>query len=179
MPDWCECDLYIEGPTTRVEVFISFARGEELPFDFNRFIPYPEQFRELDRIAEEWARQYPPYLTPDPCSTRPTDVYIHEGSQWCVEHWGTKRNARNVRIGAPDYWLDGTVLEINFQAAGSPPKPVIRRAAELYPDLLFDLRYFAAGSGFEEAGAFNGRFCCEGTNVCIDERARYFGKRGG
>src|SRR5262245_53136217 len=63
MPDWCECDLYIEGPTTRVEEFLTVAKGEELPFDFNRFVPYPEKFRELDRIAEEWEKQNPPYLT--------------------------------------------------------------------------------------------------------------------
>src|SRR5262249_44014298 len=124
-------------------------------------------------------KQNPPYLTRAHISSRPRDGYNHGGSEWCIEHWGTKRNARHVRIGAPEYWWDGTVLEINFETAGSPPKPVIRRAAELFHDCLFDLRYFAAGSGFDEANAFNGRFCCEGTKVLIDERARYFGKRGG
>lgn len=179
MPNWCECDLYLEGPTTRVEEFLTFARGEESPFDFDRFIPYPERFRELDRVAAEWDKQNPPYRTLVLGSTRPADGYNHGGSEWCVENWGTKRSPSHVRIGAPDYWWDGTVVEINFYAAGSPPKPVIRRAAELFPDLLFDLRYFAAGSGFGEEKAFNGRFCCEGTQVLIDEMARYFGKRGG
>ena len=55
MPNCCENDLAVEGPTEVIEEFLKFAAGES-PFDFNRFIPYPEEFQRLDEIAEAWDR---------------------------------------------------------------------------------------------------------------------------
>ena len=40
MPNWCENDLAVEGPTEVIEEFLKFAAGES-PFDFGKFIPYP------------------------------------------------------------------------------------------------------------------------------------------
>ena len=57
MPNWCENDLTVEGPTEVVEEFLKFAAGES-PFDFDRFIPYPEEFRRLDEIAEAWGKEH-------------------------------------------------------------------------------------------------------------------------
>src|SRR5512135_2765813 len=52
---------------------------------------------------------------------------------------------------------------VHFDTAWSPPKPVIKRAAELYPALRFELRYFDCGC------CFNGLFCCSGGEVVTDE----------
>src|SRR3954469_22023889 len=61
MPNWCECDLEISGPTATVRQFLEFAKGGEgdeqyqggpSPFDFNRFIPYPREWGRMDREAE-------------------------------------------------------------------------------------------------------------------------------
>ena len=41
MPNYCENDLAVEGEKDVIEQFLKFAAGES-PFDFNRFIPYPE-----------------------------------------------------------------------------------------------------------------------------------------
>ena len=57
MPNWCENDLAVEGPQAVIEEFLKFAAGES-PFDFNRFIPYPEEFQRLDEIAEAWGREH-------------------------------------------------------------------------------------------------------------------------
>ena len=57
MPNWCENDLTVEGPTEVIEEFLKFAAGES-PFDFDRFIPYPEEFRRLDEAAEAWDREH-------------------------------------------------------------------------------------------------------------------------
>ena len=57
MPNYCENDLAVEGPTEIIEGFLKFAAGES-PFDFNRFIPYPEEFRRLDEITEAWDREH-------------------------------------------------------------------------------------------------------------------------
>ena len=44
MPNWCENDLAVEGPKEVIEEFLKFAAGES-PFDFEKFIPYPEKFQ--------------------------------------------------------------------------------------------------------------------------------------
>ena len=60
-----------------------------------------------------------------------------------------------------------------FDTAWSPPVPVIRKAAELFPSLSFELRYF------ESRGRFNGMLCCSRGGVDYDECGPYFGDRGG
>jgi hypothetical protein len=54
MPNWCECDLYISGPKEELEKFLETVKSEESVFDFNRVIPYPEHFQELDVPFREW-----------------------------------------------------------------------------------------------------------------------------
>jgi hypothetical protein len=173
MPNWCECDLRIEGPLAKVNDFLAFAKGENGCFDFNRFKPYPEEFARLDRLAEEWGKQ-----PPETRVERPKDGFNSGGYEWCILNWGVKWNAHN-----PSQSLDSTYtgasggecaeIEINFETAWSPPKPVIDRASGLFPELRFDLRYFECGCGF------NGMFVCEGGEVVTDEDGDYFGSRGG
>src|SRR5262249_27905953 len=57
MPDWCECNLLIEGPAARVRALLAHASAVSArDFDFNRFIPYPEKYRRLDEAAAAWDR---------------------------------------------------------------------------------------------------------------------------
>ena len=64
-------------------------------------------------------------------------------------------------------------VELNFDTAWSPPKPIIERVSEHFPELTFDLRYFECGMGF------NGQLVCERGEVLGDEVGPYFGMRGG
>ena len=70
---------------------------------------------------------------------------------------------------------DGKTLEVvfHFDTAWSPPTPVIKNAAERFPALTFELRYFECGD------CFNGLFCCSGGAVVTDKSGEYFGSRGG
>ena len=54
---WCENDLAVEGPKEVIDEFLTFAAGES-PFDFEKFIPYPEEFKRLDDAAEAWEREH-------------------------------------------------------------------------------------------------------------------------
>src|SRR5262245_11180350 len=122
MPNWCECDLRIEGPTAKVEEFLEFAKGEESCLDFSRFIPYPEHFAELDRAAAEWAERNPPPWSEEAFKTRPTDGYNQGGCEWCVRNWGTKWNACRVSTSPNLFdWCDEggrlALVEINFSTA--------------------------------------------------------------
>jgi len=49
MPNWCECDLYVEGASAKIDEFLQLVKSEESDFDFDRLIPYPEHFKKLYR----------------------------------------------------------------------------------------------------------------------------------
>jgi hypothetical protein len=173
MPNWCENDLTVEGPKDAVEEFLKFAEGES-PFDFDRFIPYPEEYRRPDEIAAAWYREHAERPDAD-WASRPVDGFNSGGYEWCIANWGTKWPARRVDREGPEVGFpEGTLSVVfHFDTAWSPPLPVVRKAAELFPSLSFELRYF------ECRGCFNGMFCCSGGEVGFDKSGPYFGSRGG
>ena len=128
MPNYCECDLYVSGPKDRLEEFLRAVAGKESFFDFDRLIPYPEKFRELDRLAEEWWKKAPEERT-EPC---PKDGFNHGGYGWRSNHWGTKWNVCEVRLERGKWPQDGETdgrVSFHFTTAWSPPTPVIEHAA--------------------------------------------------
>ena len=94
MPNWCECDLYISGPKEELEKFLETVKSEESVFDFNRVIPYPEHFRELDGPFKEWMTTPAEERTGPP----PADGFNQGGYEWCLLNWGTKWNARRASL---------------------------------------------------------------------------------
>ena len=172
MPNWCENDLTVEGPKEAIEEFIKFAAGES-PFDFNKVIPYPEEFKRLDDAAKAWDREHAG-MPHEERGTPPKDGFNSGGYKWRVEHWGTKWPAFHVDIEEPVPMYGGTVeVGFHFDTAWSPPTPVIAKAAERFPALTFELRYFECGD------CFNGLFRCDGGAVVTDKSGEYFGDRGG
>lgn len=170
MPNWCECDLMVEGLPERIREFLDAVRGGNGPFDFDRLIPYPENYKELDRLAAAWDT----LPAEEKARTeRPRDGYNSGGYEWCVSNWGTKWSACRELVGAVQEWGDSATVDISFSTAWSPPLPVIREASRRFPALRFDLRYFECG------GQFNGMFLCQGGEVTADESGPYFGRRGG
>ena len=174
MPNWCECDLEVEGPSEKVEEFLKFAEGESR-FDFNKFAPYPEEYARLDQAAEVWFYEKQ-FKTNVDWSTRPTDGFNSGGAEFRIEHGGTKWPARRVsevELTISYLGRDDKSVVIHFDTAWSPPLPVIEKAAELFPMLSFELRYFECGA------EFNGLYCCEEGKCVRDECGPYFGNRGG
>ena len=174
MPNWCECELRVTGPRTKVEDLIAVAKCGHRPFDFNRFVPYPEEFQQMDDIRENWEK----VALSDPVIAQvagPKSGFSSGGKEWCEEHWGTKWNARGGPGGPLSVFHLGSesAAWFEFDTAWSPPRPVIKKASELFPELTFDLRYF------EQGMQFNGMFLCKGGEVLVDELGRYFGRRGG
>ena len=168
----------VEGPADRVTAFLEFAKGaedgEETPFDFNKFIPYPEEWERLDRERDAFFARFDS-LPPEERETAavPPDGYNAGGYEWCVDNWGTKWNAHRAELGERSEWAGEVSQVIHFETAWSPPEPVVKRAAELYPDLTFTLRYFECGA------VYNGMLRCQGGEVTFDESGPYFGNRGG
>ena len=81
MPNWCGCELLVTGSKKDLDEFAKKAATKKCPLDFNIFIPYPENWRKLDKAAEK-ARKKGEYNV--------RDGYNNGGYQWCIANWGTK-----------------------------------------------------------------------------------------
>jgi hypothetical protein len=177
LPNWCENELTVLGPRDQLERFKIAAAGYEdeaeaiasnlspegcgRPLDFNAFVPYPKEYRELDERAREYERQHgrhPPFK----------DGFNSGGYEWCVENWGTKWNAHEVRLVRRK-----RSLVYIFDTAWSPPIPVVLAMSRRFPDLTFTLRYWEGGMGFK------GIFKAKGDKILKDEHGGYLGHRGG
>ena len=177
MPNWCENELDIEGPEEFIkELKTHLKTGKEDKLDFNEFVPYPKSFIELDKKAkaqdkkrgkaiadglshEEATKKYP-YVK---------DGFNQGGHKWCCKNWGTKWNACDVSISFED--KEG--MHIEMDTAWSPPIPVIEAMAKKFPGLIFTLRFFECGAGF------NGYHRWEKGKIVEAKEGDYFGNRGG
>ena len=128
MPNWCENDLAVEGPTEVIGEFLKFAAGES-PFDFGKFIPYPAKFQRQDEIAEAWLKEHAERPDYD-WRLQPKDGFNSGGYDWCVANWGTKWPASRVEVEGPVTGYDEKTLEVvfHFDTAWSPPMPVIKKS---------------------------------------------------
>jgi hypothetical protein len=158
----CDNDLTVEGPAEVLAEFLRFAAGES-EFDFNRIIPYPEEFRRQDEAVEAWDREHAG------CDwrARPKNGYNSGGYEWCVANWGTRSLAWRAEV-EPVIGYDGKLVQLgfSFETDWDPPLPVVKKAAELYPALCFELRYYQGC--WDDPGIF----CCA-AGVVSDESEPY------
>lgn len=140
MPNWFYFTVNVSGEKKDVEQFVENVKGSEKfdtdsrKFDFNHFIPQPENiFRgNLGNKEEEYCKEngLPDWYT------------------WNNANWGTKWNA------VCDYEIsikvDGFPFEheYNLRTAWAFPTPVIQKMIEMYPNLDFTI------VGEEESNAY-------------------------
>ncbi len=197
MPNWCDSELRIEGPEEDIKQFKELAkkhnRYKENPvLNTNNFIPYPEEFKKLDKLSSNWmdkaddfakknGKDAKSWYCGDKLSKKLRDQFVKEngeqpsdgfnngGYDWCLQNWGTKWG-----ICSPELVEESKKeLEYAFESAWSPATPVILKMSEMFPTLRFELRYF------EQGMAFNGLYICEKGKVTEDKEGDYFGNRGG
>lgn len=137
MPNWCGCELLVTGSKKDLDEFAKKAATKKCPLDFNIFIPYPENWRKLDKAAEK-ARKKGEYNV--------RDGYNNGGYQWCIANWGTKWGPSGVGVVPGEGNLFYT-----FDTAWSPPNPVVKKMAELFPSLEFHLTFSEPGMCFHGA----------------------------
>lgn len=170
MPNWCVNDLIVNGNRKEVDRFIAAVAGsreDDTDFDFEKLIPYPKEYAVLDHALREWEDKYknvewsarPP---------RPSDGYNQGGYEWCCANWGTKWNASEAHLS-----VTTRGCRVSFTTAWSPPCPVIRKAAELFPTLTFKLKYWEGGMGFQ------GILTVKGDSTIEEWEGDYRGGRGG
>ena len=131
MPNWFYFSLNVSGEKKDVEQFVENVKGSEKfetegrEFDFNHFIPQPENiFRgNLGREEEEYYKKngLPDWYT------------------WNNANWGTKWNAAidDVEIGSING--DSHFADYNLSTAWAFPTPVIKKMIEMYPNLDFTI----------------------------------------
>lgn len=165
MPNWCSNTLTIS--TTKdgrkvskvLELIHTPASddNDERIFDFDKVIPYPDNFKLMDKTARKFEVELSEANTDEGrnavCSkygAEPDCLWIKDGYNsggysWCVENWNTKWNACEVQILSQD----DSSATLRFDTAWSPPIPVIEKLGQLFPDFRFELQYSEDGIGFE------------------------------
>lgn len=176
MPNHCESDLKISGNPKRLKAFKEFARsvkeeegyGEDGKYhtqelDHEKFIPYPKKFRDMDKLRAEAEKAGAKW------QDLPKDGFNSGGYEWCIQNWGTKWGIYDCQLMEES----NSHLMYSFYSAWSPPLPVIQKMSEMFPELLFSLKYYECGA------AYQGTFEVEEGEVITDEQQDYDGDRGG
>lgn len=128
MPNWCYNEIEVEGEDAELLRLVDFVKGEESEFDFNKILPYPAKFAEMDKEVDEKGINH-------------SKGFNSGGYEWCLGNWGTKWNAVE-----PSVATDGK--SISFDTAWSPSIPVTIALSELFPTLKFTHRYEEGGCDF-------------------------------
>lgn len=182
MPNWCESDLTVTGQD--VQKVLDYVASGDSVLDFNKIIPYPAKFKELDARAEEYGKKvsaiYDKELSEQETEKKlialdveynapVTDGYNQGGYQWCNRNWGTKWNACNPRISSQSKKR----AMIKFETPWAPPVPVIAVLAEKFPEFTFTMKYYERGMEFQGTLKF------ENGKLVLVKNNPYHGKRGG
>jgi len=192
MPNWCDGELSVQGEPEILKRFVETVKGEKEALDANKLIPYPEEWRKLDKLAQEWQDRWDAFLRSAMDSEgkiddekrkelwkkfiaengeQPEDGYNRGGYEWCIENWGTKWGFCHVEVFDED--IENGCVEYGFQTAWSPPIPLVKKMGEMFPELAFQLRYWECGA------AFQGVLTIREGKVVDDWSGEYIGSRGG
>jgi hypothetical protein len=74
---------------------------------------------------------------------------------WCSENWGTKWDVEATLALYTDWEQDNANLVFKFDSAWAPPVPVIKKLAEIFPELEFSYLFAEPGMGFSGTEHFN------------------------
>jgi hypothetical protein len=136
MPNWVDNDLIVSGDPDILANFAKDVCSTESCFDFEKILPYPDNYRELDELS-------------------PDSGYNSGGHDWCMDNWGTKLPADEVDCDDSNNYR----LNYIFITAWSPPTPIIKYLAQQYPDLTFELKTTDPSMGWHYTlTAHNGQF---------------------
>jgi hypothetical protein len=183
-PNWCECELEIEGPDIKeILAYIQDTKDndEVIVFSCDKVIPYPKEFKDLDRRREEFDAKLTQVRSDEErdkvkaeYGLKPDDWYLKDGFnsggyEWCNANWGTKWGCCDsvIETQSDDY------VVIKWESAWKAPEPVIVKLGELFPKNRFTLQYWEGGC------AFQGELIMQNGEIELDATYPYHGHRGG
>ena len=132
MPNWFYFSVNVSGDEKDVEQFIENVKGSEKfdtegrEFDFNHFIPQPENLYR-DNLSTDKEKELESQGLPN-------------WYRWNIDNWGTKWNA-NVESAFCISSVEGFPMEYEYElaTAWADPRPIIIKMIEKYPNLDFDI----------------------------------------
>ena len=140
MPNWFNFTLDVSGKEEDVQAFVQNVKGskhydtEDYEFDFNHFIPQPDNiFRgALGNKEEEYCKENS----------------LPNWYNWNIANWGTKWNA-----SVDDSYVVADIpnpysYRYDMRTAWADPRPIIIKMIETYPDLDFEI------NGEEESNSY-------------------------
>jgi len=166
MPNHVDSDFYVTGNSENLSEFLDFARVGENLIDANKFVPYPDKFLEMDKVAEIARNKEPPDYSVK-------NGFNSGGYEWRCKNWGTKWGIYDCELVIESLVQKNGKLQYRFNTAWSPPLPLIKAMSDMFPGLIFKLCYFEAGMGFK------GVYIAEGGEVIKNVESKYSGRRGG
>jgi len=111
------------------------------------------------------------------------DAYNNKGGyKWCIKNWGNGNSLQSHRsvlalakwnADEPELIERKRSLLYTFDTAWSPPLPVIIKMSKTFPQLLFTLKYWEGGMGFQ------GIFKAKNGKVLKDIHKPYKGHKRG
>lgn len=125
MPNYYSNRIEVTGNPDEIHQLLDFIKsGEDVPFDFNKVIPYPEEFARMDAEKEN-------------------SGFMAGGHEWRLQNWGTKWNAVDPFIEHNSSSNDKIPDEVTiyYQSAWYPALPVTRALSILFPNLTFTHKY--------------------------------------
>lgn len=138
MPNWVSNEIKIHGSKEDIDDFEQYLSKSDIPFDFNLFLPYPEEFKILDDAYNEAE------AAGIPRDKLPKSGYAQGGYDWCDYNWGTTWNSESASVErTSDESISGW-----FDTAWSPPLGVLQAMVVKFPALTFTLNYNEGGMGF-------------------------------
>lgn len=164
MPNHVEMDISVSGPVNDLLQSKEFSRDGEALLSADKFIPYPDKFKTLDKQAEE-ERKNGNY------SFR--DGFNSGGYEWCIENWGTKWGIYDTEMVGEKLGKKVGTIKYSAQSAWSPPLKVIKAMSDKFPTLKISVKYFECGAGYK------GVFVVKGGEIITNTEAKYSGRRGG
>jgi len=141
MPNWCYNYLQISVDNNKQleKVIQSITNNSEQLFDFNRIIECPEELTES---------KAPNTKNPDEMKAK---YGLSDWYEWRVFNWGTKWNASEIELT-----LESNAIQIGFHTAWSPPTPVIKKIAEMFPFASITLKWEEESGYYGESEYENG-----------------------
>ena len=184
MPNWCNNALNICGPPKSIDKFmddITTGPGESdgtnsgMGNDYeilNNLVPVPESLKEV-------TSRFGTIGDDDPEKEQKQENIEEHGAvdwyEWCCTNWGTKWGDNQTHlvhedlVGSDEDTLKKVMLR--FDSAWSPPIEGMDVVAAKYPDIMFDLRFWEPGMGFQGFKIWGSGECQHEANMDYMEDA--------
>jgi hypothetical protein len=171
MPNWVSNELTVsfgddeDMDMTSLQRFKEKVRapdqhGEVTVLSADAILPYPEKFKEQDRLSDEAEKKYDKEMadagwdrmskrqqnkwSEDHPFVRVPDGFNSGGHEWQIANWGCKWGFANPEL----VYENEEELQYSFDTAWSPPRQLIDAMQDQFPDLIFSLDYEESGMGF-------------------------------